>query len=235
MLKNFIIPAIDIKEGKVVRLFKGDFERLRDYGKTPEEMARFYEELGFGRIHVVDLDGALKGSLANLEFVRKIRKAFKGILQVGGGIRSCEDAKILFEEGVDLGGGRIITIKKPEEFESILSMYPGKVILSVDSKEGRVAIDGWRKKSSLLPEELASAFEGRSLWGYLYTDIDRDGTLEGVDEEKYRRFKALVKKPLLASGGVKSLEDVKVLTCCTDGVVVGRAIYEGLINLAEIY
>ncbi len=234
MLKDFIIPAIDIKEGRVVRLFKGDFQRLKDYHKSPEEMARLYGELGFKRIHVVDLDGALFGYPANLDSIRKVRRAFGGKMEVGGGIRNLEGAKALFDEGVDFVVVGTLAVKEPKEFEKILSHYPDRVILSVDSKGGRVAIGGWKEESSLSPEELSLAFDDKSVWGYLYTDIDRDGTLKGVDVEKYRRFKSVVKKPVLASGGVKGLEDVKALMCCADGVVVGKAIYEGLINLAEL-
>ncbi len=233
-MKDFIIPAIDIKDGKVVRLFKGDFERVKTYDKDPADLAKLYQYLGFKKLHLVDLDGALKGRILNLEAIRKVRSNFKGILQVGGGIRSIESCKILDSEGVDLMVVGTIAIKSPEEFEKILTEFPNRVVLSVDSKSGKVAVGGWKEDSKISPEELANMFDEKDIWGYLYTDIDRDGTLEGVDIQKYMDFKKHVKKPVLASGGVKSLEDVRALMCCVNGVVVGKAIYEGYIDILKL-
>ncbi len=233
-MKNFIIPAIDIKDGKVVRLFKGDFEKVKAYDKHPADLAKLYQDLGFKRLHLVDLDGALKGRILNLEAIRKVRSNFKGILQVGGGIRNLESCKILDLEGVDLMVVGTVAVKNPEEFEKILAEFPNRVVLSVDSKGGKVAVGGWKEDSKISPEQLANMFDEKDIWGYLYTDIDKDGTLEGVDTQKYIDFKRHVKKPVLASGGVKSLEDVRALMCCVNGVVVGKAIYEGYIDILKL-
>ena len=233
-MKDFIIPAIDIKEGKVVRLFKGDFSNVKEYGEKPEDMAKLYQDLGFKRIHVVDLDGALRGYPVNIGAVRKIRESFGGILQVGGGIRSLNACQVLADEGVDMVVIGTLAVKDPQAFKRILEEFPNRVILSVDSKGGKVAIGGWKEESALAPEDLAKNFDHLNIWGYLYTDIDRDGTLEGVDVEKYRSFRSKVKKPILASGGVRSLEDIKALFNCVDGVVVGKAIYEGLIDIYKL-
>ncbi len=233
-MKDFIIPAIDLKEGRVVRLFKGDFERAKVYSSSPEDMAKLFEELGFKRLHVVDLDGSLEGMPVNLPSIRLIRKAFSGSIEVGGGIRSVETCRVLHEEGIDSFVVGTLAIKDPKNFEKIVELFPKRVILAVDSKGGRVAIGGWKEESFISPEELASKYESTPIWGFLYTNIDKDGTLDGVDTRPYVEFKNYTKKPVLASGGVASLEDIRKLMGVVEGVVVGKAIYEGRINLREL-
>ncbi|MFN3946550.1 MAG: 1-(5-phosphoribosyl)-5-[(5-phosphoribosylamino)methylideneamino]imidazole-4-carboxamide isomerase [Aquificaceae bacterium] len=234
MLKNFLIPAIDLKEGKVVRLFKGQFENIKVYPKSPEDMANFFEDLGFKRLHVVDLDGSLEGVPINLESIKAIRRVFSGAIQVGGGIRSLKSCQILWEEGIDLFVVGTLAIKEPQNFEGIVESYPQRVILAVDAKGGRVAVGGWKEESSIKPQELALRYDQKPIWGYLYTNIEKDGTLEGVDIEPYKAFKEYVKKPVLASGGVASLEDLYRLVDVVEGVVVGKAIYEGKIDLKSL-
>ncbi|MFN7065861.1 MAG: 1-(5-phosphoribosyl)-5-[(5-phosphoribosylamino)methylideneamino]imidazole-4-carboxamide isomerase [Aquificaceae bacterium] len=231
MVKNFLIPAIDLKEGKVVRLFKGEFEKLKVYSDSPKDMAKFFEDLGFKRLHVVDLDGSLEGVPINLKALRSIRRAFSGLLQVGGGIRNKSTCNLLEQEGINLFVVGTLAVREAESFEEIISSFPHRVILAVDSKSGKVAIGGWMEESSITPKELALRYDQKPIWGYLYTNIDRDGTLEGVEVEPYRLFKGYVKKPVLASGGVASLEDVYKLMGVVEGVVVGKAIYEGRIDL----
>ncbi len=233
-IRDFVIPAVDIREGKVVRLFRGEFDKAKEYPYSPEGLARLYEEAGFRRIHVVDLDGAKGGEPVNLEHIRKIRKVFGGQIEVGGGIRSFEVAKVLFEEGIDFVVVGTLPFKNPAEFEKILSHYPNRVILSIDSKEGKVAVGGWTEKSSLTPQELVRRYDSTPLWGYLYTIIEKDGSLEGVDVGPYREIKNITQKPILASGGVSSLEDVEKLYGIVEGVVVGKAIYEGRIPVPGI-
>ncbi len=233
-LKNFVIPAIDIMEGKAVRLYKGDFSKVKVYSENPTELAKKFEELGFKRIHVVDLEGAKEGKLKNLETVREIRKVFSGEIEVGGGIRDYESAKILFEEGINYVVIGTLAYKNPLEFEKILGKFPKRVILAIDSKGGKVAIGGWKEEVSLTPEEFARKYEGYPIWGYLYTVIERDGSLEGVDVKPYREIKKVLKNPLLASGGVSSIEDIRRLYGIVEGVVVGKAIYEGKIKPEEI-
>ncbi|WP_457600097.1 1-(5-phosphoribosyl)-5-[(5-phosphoribosylamino)methylideneamino]imidazole-4-carboxamide isomerase [Hydrogenivirga sp.] len=230
-LTEFIVPAVDIREGKVVRLLRGEFERAKVYPYSPRELAQIYDEAGFKRIHVVDLDGAEGGKPRNLEHIREVRSAFGGEIEFGGGVRSYEMAKNLYEEGIDYVVIGTLAVKKPEEFGKIVSDFPNRVILSIDSKGGRVAVGGWKEESKLTPGELAKLYEGMSLWGYLYTIIEKDGSLEGVDVEPYKKIKSVVNKPVLASGGVSSLEDVKRLQGLVDGVVVGKAIYEGRIPI----
>ncbi len=233
-MKDLVIPAIDLKGGKVVRLFKGEFERAKVYSSSPEDMAKLFEEAGFRRLHVVDLDGSLEGIPVNLPSIRLIRKAFSGSIEVGGGIRSVETCRVLHEEGIDFFVVGTLAIREPRTFEKMVELFPERVILAVDSKGGKVAVGGWKEESSISPQELALRYENIPIWGYLYTNIDKDGTLEGVDTKPYVEFKSYTKKPVLASGGVASLEDIRKLMGIVEGVVVGKAIYEGRINLREL-
>ncbi len=233
-MKDLVIPAIDLKGGKVVRLFKGEFERAKVYSSSPEGMAKLFEEAGFRRLHVVDLDGSLEGIPVNLPSIRLIRKAFSGSIEVGGGIRSVETCRVLHEEGIDFFVVGTLAIREPRTFEKMVELFPERVILAVDSKGGKVAVGGWKEESSISPQELALRYENIPIWGYLYTNIDKDGTLEGVDTKPYVEFKSYTKKPVLASGGVASLEDIRKLIGIVEGVVVGKAIYEGRINLREL-
>ncbi len=232
-LRGFVIPAIDIREGKVVRLFKGDFSKTKVYPYDPEDIARIFQDAGFKRIHLVDLDGAEGGKPKNLEHIRKVRSVFGGEVEVGGGVRSYEVARLLFEEGINYVVVGTMALKNPGEFERILEDFPGKVILSIDSKGGRVAVGGWKEESALTPLQLAKSYDTKPIWGYLYTIVERDGSLEGVDVEPYRSIKSVVSKPLLASGGVSSVEDVEKLYGVVEGVVVGKAIYEGRIPVLK--
>ncbi len=230
-ITEFLIPAIDIKDGKVVRLLRGDFERVRVYSDDPLKLAGMFQEAGFRRIHVVDLDGAEGGRLKNYDLIRGIREVFKGEIEVGGGVRSYEIAKSLLEEGIDYVVIGTLAVRNPKEFQRTVEAFPGRVILSIDSKGGRVAVSGWKEKTDLTPIDLAREYEEKPIWGYLYTIVERDGSLEGVDPEPYKMMKSVVRKPVIASGGVSSLEDVEKLYGVVEGVVVGKAIYEGMIPL----
>ncbi|MEO2153269.1 MAG: 1-(5-phosphoribosyl)-5-[(5-phosphoribosylamino)methylideneamino]imidazole-4-carboxamide isomerase [Aquificota bacterium] len=234
-IKEFLIPAIDIRGGKVVRLYKGDFSRQKVYYDNPADVAKQFADLGFKKIHIVDLDGAKEGLPSNLSVIEKIRNSVDCELQVGGGIRTSEAVeKLLNQIGINYVVIGTLAVKKPDLFEEIINQHPNKVILSIDSKEGKVAVGGWLQASLYSPEEFALQYEEKPIWGYLYTVIEKDGTLSGVDVEPYQRIKKVVKKPVLASGGVASLEDVKKLMGITDGVVVGRAIYEGKIDIFSL-
>lgn len=230
-IRNFVIPAVDIKDGKVIRLYRGEFERAKVYPYVPEELAKTFQDVGFRRIHVVDLDGAEKGKPKNLRHISRIRRVFEGELEIGGGIRSYEVAKALFDEGADYVVIGTLALRNPDEFKKIINDFPGRTILSIDSKGGKVALEGWREKSSSTPTELVRKYDSEPIWGYLYTIIERDGSLEGVDPKPYEEIKSAAKKPVLASGGVSSLEDVRKLYGVVEGVVVGKAIYEGKIPL----
>jgi len=233
-LRKFVIPAIDIIEGKAVRLYKGDFSKIKIYSEKPEELAKDFSGLGFKRLHVVDLDGAEGGKPKNLSTILKIRKNFSGEIQVGGGIRDYETAKTLLDEGINYIVIGTLAYRNPKDFEKILLDFPNKVILAIDTKGGKVAVGGWKETTALTPEEFAKRYEGFPIWGYLYTVIERDGSLKGIDITPYKIIKQFIKKPVLASGGVSSIEDIKKLYGIVEGVVVGKAIYEGKISLEAL-
>ncbi len=229
-----MIPAIDIKGGRLVRLYKGQEDMVKVYSEKPEDTAKSFEELGFSRLHVVDLDGAFGGVPKNLQTIKNIRKVFSGTIQVGGGLRALETLKILDEEGIDLFVVGTVAIREPWVFERMLRDFPGRLVLSVDSKGGKVSVGGWKEESPYTPQDLAKTYDQKPIWGYLYTVVERDGTLGGVDPKPYKEFKKVSQKPLLASGGVASIEDLTKLQSLVEGVVVGKAIYEGKINLRDI-
>ncbi len=234
-LRTFIVPAIDIKDGKVVRLYKGDYSKVKVYAKDPVELARYFDGLGFKKIHIVDLDGAKDGIPVNAKVLERIRNSVGCEIEFGGGIRDKKTADYLLNTlGVNYIVVGTLAVKNPPLFKELVNAYPQRVILSVDTKGGKVAVGGWLESSGKTPEEFAKEFDGLPLWGYLYTVVERDGTLQGVDVEPYRRFKKISNKPLLASGGVASEEDIKKLVGITDGVVVGKAFYEGRINFEEL-
>jgi phosphoribosylformimino-5-aminoimidazole carboxamide ribotide isomerase len=158
-LKDFLIPAIDLKEGRLVRLYRGQEDQAKVYSEKPEEVARFFEGLGFSRLHVVDLDGAFGGVPRNLQAIRNIRKVFSGTIQVGGGIRSMETLKILDEEGINLFVVGTVALKNPQLFEEMLTAFPGRLILSVDSKGGKVSVGGWKEESPYTPQDLAKVWD----------------------------------------------------------------------------
>lgn len=238
VLKEFIIPAVDIKEGKAVRLFKGDPNAVKVYGENPVDMAKLWEEKGAKRLHIVDLDGAFEGKPKNYKIVENIVKNVSIPVEFGGGLRTFDAVKHMLEIGVEKVVIGSLAYQNPEEFEKIVSYFPDKVILGIDAKDGKVAIKGWLEKTEYSPLEFAKKFEEYPIWGYLYTDVNRDGALTGPNIEGTKYLAENLNKPVIASGGVSSLEDVKklynLLNLGVEGVVVGKAIYEGKINLEEL-
>ncbi len=230
-LKEFIIPAIDLKDGKVVRLEKGDFSKVKKYRDDPSSVAELFDSVGFKRLHVVDLDGAKRGEPVNDEAIGRIRENFSGEIELGGGLRTCEHISFYEDMGINYFVLGTVAVTDAEAFERMVYKFRDKIILAIDSKGGRVAVSGWQSSSDLKPYDLVKRYDNIPLWGYLYTIVERDGTLEGVDVEPYRVIRSMTSKPLIASGGVSSLEDVKKLSDVVDFVVVGKAIYEGLIYL----
>ncbi|RUM46406.1 MAG: 1-(5-phosphoribosyl)-5-((5-phosphoribosylamino)methylideneamino)imidazole-4-carboxamide isomerase [Hydrogenothermus sp.] len=237
-LKEFIIPAVDIKEGKAVRLFKGNPNAVKVYGENPVDIAKLWEEKGAKRLHIVDLDGAFEGKPKNYKIVESIVKNLSIPIEFGGGLRSFEAVKHIFEMGVEKVVIGSLAYQNQKEFEKIVSYFSDKVILGIDAKDGKVAIKGWLEKIQYTPLEFAKKFEEYPIWGYLYTDVNRDGALVGPNIEGTKYLAENLSKPIIASGGVSSLEDVKKLyeikNCGISGVVVGKAIYEGKINLEEL-
>ncbi|MEN3034231.1 MAG: 1-(5-phosphoribosyl)-5-[(5-phosphoribosylamino)methylideneamino]imidazole-4-carboxamide isomerase [Aquificaceae bacterium] len=229
-MQSRIIPAIDLLEGNVVRLKEGDFSKVRVYSDKPHEIARKLSVAGFETLHVVDLKGSLTGSLKEIKVLEAIRESFKGTLQFGGGIRTKDDIKTLDTIGVDRFVIGTLALKNRELFIEIVRRMPNRVVLSIDSKGGKVATDGWSFQSHLSPQEIIRHFDELEIWGYLSTEIEKDGTMTGVNPESYRTLRASTSKPIIASGGVSSIEDIKSLLKVADFVVVGKALYEGRLS-----
>jgi len=228
-----IYPATDISKGRCVRLFQGRAERETVFSDDPVEMAQRWVEAGAEYLHVVDLDGAFSGGPKNLDVVEGI--AALGVpVQLGGGMRSDEDVDAAFERGcarVIVGTRAII---EPEWFGGLCSKYPGRIAGSVDARGGIVALKGWVEESELRVGEVLSRLEGAGAAVLIYTDISRDGTLEGPDVEQVRRLVDLTEVPLIAAGGMSSIDDVRALSSLSlHGVIVGKALYTGGIDLRE--
>lgn len=227
-------PAIDIRDGKCVRLCQGDFAREIVYAQDPVQMARHWCGLGAKRLHVVDLDGARAGELVNLPVVRRIIEAVSVPCQLGGGIRHRETIRALLSVGV----ARLVVgtraVKDPEWFRQMCAEFPGRLVLGIDAREGWVATDGWTQTGEISAVSLAKSFEDAPLAGIVYTDIARDGMLKGVNVTAMAEMQRAVRIPVIASGGVTTLDDIRALRQAgLAGCILGRALYEGRINLPE--
>jgi len=237
-IKDFIIPAIDLQEGKAVRLYKGEKNSSKVYSDNPVSVAKLWEDKGAKQLHIVDLDGAFEGKPKNYKIVEEIVKAVSIPVEFGGGLRSFEAVKTMFDVGVNRVVIGSLAYQNEEEFIKIVENYPNKVILGIDAKDGKVAIKGWVEKINYTPLEFAKKFEKYDIWGYLYTDVNRDGALTGANVKGTVELAKNLSKPVIASGGVSSLKDIEELYRFKDygiyGVVVGKALYEGKIDLDKI-
>lgn len=227
-------PAIDIRVGKCVRLCQGDFARETVYGEDPVEMALYWCELGARRLHVVDLDGARTGDLVNLSVVRRIVEAVSVPCQLGGGIRNREVIQAL----LDVGVARLVigtrAVKDPQWFRQMCAEFPGRLVLGIDAREGWVATDGWTQTGEVPAVNLAKSFEDQPLAAIVYTDIARDGMLKGVNVTAMAQMQRAVRIPVIASGGVTTLDDIRALReAGLAGCILGRALYERRIALPE--
>jgi len=230
-----VIPAIDLKDGQCVRLLQGKKDAVTTYSNDPANTAKRWESYGAKLLHIVDLDGAFTGSQKNLQAIMKIRQSVKIALQVGGGIRNIGNVMNLFSAGID----RIIigtaAIEDPEFLTYACNKYPGKVLIGIDAMNGMVAIKGWEEVTSVKAKELAKRLEMVGVSGIIYTDINRDGMLSGPNIEATGEMVESVTIPVVASGGVSCLEDIKNLMKVKKlwGVITGKAIYSGALDLKE--
>ena len=233
-----IFPAIDIKGGKCVRLLKGDFANLTEYEKSPEEQANIFSNFGFKYLHVIDLDGALKGKLVNKNIIQNITKINKLKIQVGGGIRSLEHISDL----LNLGADKVILGTKAIEDLNFLKIackkFKKKIILAIDVRNGFIALSGWKKQTSISAADFITKVDTLEISRIIYTDIDRDGTKLGPDIDETIKFSNLTKIPIVVSGGISSLQDVINIkdkkSKKIEGVIVGKAIYDKSIDLEEL-
>jgi len=233
-----IFPAIDIKEGKCVRLIKGDFEQMTSYKNTPFDQAKIYSQSGFKNIHIVDLDGALKGKSFNSNIVKEIQKNFKLKIQIGGGIRTIDDVENWVRNGID----KVIIGTAAVENKNLLKIacrkFQNKIAISLDVKDGFIFLSGWRKKTNILAADFIKEIENFGVSRIIYTDIDKDGTKKGPNIKDTIKLSTKVKIPFIISGGVSSIEDIKKIKSLRNsnigGVIVGKSIYDGDIKINEL-
>lgn len=231
-----VIPAIDLLDGKVVRLRKGDYREATMYNDDPLNEAREFEEAGFGHIHIVDLNGAREGNFVNLEHIRKIIRSTGLSVQVGGGIRFYDDAIKLLESGVSRIICSSMAVKNQADWYRLLERSAGNIILGMDLKDGKVAYGGWLETSDQSIDSFLQPMIDRGLNCILCTDISRDGTLEGPNVELYQSLQQdYTGVDFIASGGVGDAEDlIQLEQAGVYGVVVGRAYYEKHLTLGEM-
>jgi phosphoribosylformimino-5-aminoimidazole carboxamide ribotide isomerase len=231
-----VFPAIDLKQGQVVRLAEGDMARATVYGDDPAAQALLFAEAGAQYLHVVDLDGSFAGRAENREAVEGILKVFPGHVQLGGGIRTRESVDGWF----DLGVSRVVmgtaALKDPEFVKDMAKAYPGGIVVAVDARDGMVATEGWAELSEVSIYDMARRFEDAGVASLLFTDIGRDGMLKGCNIEATVDLARRTNLPVIASGGVKGLDDIRMLALLArdgiEGVITGRALYDGRLDLA---
>ncbi len=231
-----VFPAIDLKAGQVVRLAEGDMARATIYGDDPAAQALLFAAAGAEHLHVVDLDGSFAGRAENREAVEAILKAFPGHVQLGGGIRT----PVAVDGWFDLGVSRVVmgtaALNDPDFVKDMARAYPGGIVVAVDARDGMVATQGWAEVSDVPAADLARRFEDAGVAAILFTDIGRDGMLGGCNIDATVELAHRVDLPVIASGGVKGLDDIRMLALQAgaglEGVITGRALFEGRLDLA---
>ncbi|GAA0667272.1 1-(5-phosphoribosyl)-5-[(5-phosphoribosylamino)methylideneamino]imidazole-4-carboxamide isomerase [Natronoarchaeum mannanilyticum] len=227
-----VIPAVDLQDGEVVQLVQGERGTEKRYG-DPVEAAERWVDQGAETLHLVDLDGAFDGERANADAVERVVEAVDVDVQLGGGIRTVDDAVDLLERGVDRVILGTAAVQEPEIVGEIGAEHPGTVVVSLDAKDGEVVVEGWTEGTGLDPAEAAGRYEELGAGAILFTDVDVEGRLEGVQTEPVRNVVGAVEIPVVASGGVASIDDVLALRDAgASAVVVGSALYEGEFTLA---
>ena len=233
-----LIPAIDLKDGKCVRLRQGRMEDATVFSEDPVAMATQWVEQGARRLHLVDLDGAFAGTPKNMRVIEDIVARHPSLpIQVGGGIREADTVQAYLDVGVQYTIIGTKAVSAPHFVNDLCLEFPGHIIVGLDAKDGKVAIDGWSKLSHHDVVDMARHFEADGVAAIIYTDISRDGMMQGVNVEATCRLAEAVHIPVIASGGVTSLEDIRALCEAGEegiqGVVIGRALYEGTVRLPE--
>jgi len=233
-----IIPAVDIKAGQCVRLVQGKADQETIYSNDPVAMACHWDEEGAQLIHVVDLDGAFDGKPVNVEIIKNIIYNSTVDIQIGGGIRTMDALSAYF----DAGAYRIIlgTIahQQPEFVAQACKKYPGKILVGIDARNGKVAIQGWREVSNQSAADLCKSLESAGVAGYIFTDISKDGMMQGPNLEQIKEFASATTTPVIASGGVSRIEDVINLLALekegVEGMIIGKALYDKKLDYREI-
>lgn len=233
-----LIPAIDIKQGHCVRLRQGRMDESTVFSDDPVSMAGKWISQGCKRLHLVDLDGAFEGEPVNADVIEEITAAYPDLpIQIGGGIRTIDTVEAYLAAGVSYVIIGTQAVKKPEFVTQLCSEFPGNVMIGIDAKDGMVAVHGWTENSDHGAENLARRFEDQGVSAIVYTDISRDGMMQGVNVDATKAIAEAVDIPVIASGGVTNMDDIKKLNSVKEsgieGVVIGRALYERSISLVE--
>ena len=233
-----IFPAIDIKDGVCVRLIKGDYRQITTYENTPLDQAKKYFKNGFNNIHIVDLDGALHGRPANSILIQEIIKKVKAKIQIGGGIRKIDDISRWIKLGVDKVVMGTAAVENIELLKTACKMFKNKIAVSLDVKDGLIALSGWKKQTNISAIDFIKKIQNFGVSRIIYTDIYKDGTKEGPNIKDAVELSSKVKIPLVISGGVSSIEDIKKIKSLNnpniEGVIIGKAIYDGDIQISDL-
>lgn len=233
-----LYPAIDLKDGACVRLIRGEMDRATTFNTDPGAQAATFAEMGFTHLHVVDLNGAFEGRAANADAVASILSSTDCPVQLGGGIRTRADIDRWLEAGIDRVILGTVAVRDPDLVKAAARDLPGKVVVGIDAKDGMVAVEGWAETSDMAATDLAKAFEGCGVAAIIATDIGRDGMKTGVNVAYTAELASAVSIPIIASGGVASVDDIKKLRAAESenpiaGSILGRALYDGDIDAAE--
>ena len=233
-----IFPAIDIKDGKCVRLIKGDFNQMTSYEKSPFDQAKIYFENGFRNIHIVDLDGALQGKSTNSNIVKEILKNFKLKIQIGGGIRNLDDVDNWIKSGADKVIIGTAAVENMDFLKIACEKFKNKIAISLDVKDGLIFLSGWKKQTNILASDFLKEIQDIGVARIIYTDINKDGTKKGPNIKDTVELSSKVKIPFIISGGISSIEDIKKIKSLNnpniEGVIVGKSIYDGDIKINEL-
>ena len=233
-----IFPAIDIKDSKCVRLIKGDFDEMTSYENSPLDQAKIYFENGFNNIHIVDLDGALKGKSSNSNIVKEILKNLKLKIQIGGGIRTIDDVDNWVKSGVDKVIIGTAAVENKGLLKTACEKFKNKIAISLDVKDGFIFLSGWKKQTNILAANFLKEIQNFGVSRIIYTDINKDGTKEGPNIKDAIELSNKVKIPFIVSGGISSIEDIKKIKSLNnsniEGIIVGKSIYDGDIRINEL-
>ena len=233
-----IFPAIDIKDSKCVRLVKGDFNKMTSYNNSPLDQAKIYFQNGFKNIHIIDLDGALKGKSYNSNIVREIIKNFDLKIQIGGGIRSINDVNNWVKNGADKIIMGTSAVENIDLLRTACEKFKNKIAVSLDVKDGFIALSGWKKQTNISALDFIKKIENFGVSRIIYTDINKDGTKKGPNIKDTIELSSKVKIPFIISGGISSIEDIKKIKSLNnpniEGVIVGKSIYDGDIEIREL-
>jgi phosphoribosylformimino-5-aminoimidazole carboxamide ribotide isomerase len=234
-----LFPAIDLKEGQVVRLLYGDLDAVTVYGEDPGAQAKAFADLGFPWLHVVDLNGAVEGRPVNEAAVKSIRAAFTGKMQLGGGIRTLENIRHWLDLGIDRVILGTVAARDPDLVREACHLYPGQIVVGIDAKGGKVAVEGWVETGEMTALDLALKFEDAGVAAIVFTDIDRDGALTGVNLSATVALADAISIPVIASGGVADIDDIRAVMDAKnkganlEGAISGRALYDGRLDAQE--